>query len=148
MALEGTGSADVLTGGAERNSIFGLNGNDALSGDGGNDDITGGGGRDIVSGGDGADRFRFDSASESGVGVRQRDVITDFAPGLDKMVVNFGGFAFVGDAAFSNTGVAELRYVAGLGTTIIQGDTDGNGTVDMEILLRGRHVLTATDFDL
>ena len=55
----------------------------ALIGGAGNDRIEGGGGADSQSGGPGADAFVFGSLSGS-------DVITDFEPGLDRLV--FEGF--------------------------------------------------------
>jgi hypothetical protein len=51
----GTGSADLMVGGPESNTLRGFGGHDVIRGGGGNDTIFGGGGNDAIKGGPGAD---------------------------------------------------------------------------------------------
>ncbi|MGE0725676.1 MAG: protease, partial [Alphaproteobacteria bacterium] len=56
-------------------------------------------------------------------------------------------FAFIGTAAFSGT-AGQLRYdlTSIPGSALVQGDTNGDRTADIEIELRGVGALTAQDF--
>lgn len=56
----GAEGADVLTGGAFAERLFGEEGDDVLNGLGGDDTLEGGTGYDIINGGDGADRLFSD----------------------------------------------------------------------------------------
>lgn len=71
-------AASALTGGAQDDILIGGAGNDTLNGGAGNDIIFDGPGRDIMTGGPGADLFVLAADGE-------RDVITDFQPGLDRL---------------------------------------------------------------
>jgi Ca2+-binding RTX toxin-like protein len=150
--IYGLDGNDVLYGGANNDSIYGSTGTDSLFGDAGNDILSGGDandaiygmdGADTMSGGAGADRFDYNFVSHAGVGSINRDVITDFNPTesdtIDvydlRLVLNnepllFGGTSFV-------TGYRSLKYGLQGNDTLIQIDTDANGTVNMEILLQG-----------
>lgn len=75
--LFGYGGNDRLRGGA---------GSDTLVGGNGSDGLVGGAGSDRLTGGAGADRFVFNSRNE------RRDVITDFTPVSDTIVVSARGF--------------------------------------------------------
>lgn len=115
---------------------------DRLSGGDGRDRLSGSGGADLLSGGSGVDRFVFASAGEA-VG----DRISDFAQGLDKIDLTafMDGGRFIGSATFKPAGTqAEVRYVAATG--LLQGDVDGNGTVDWSLTIGNRAALTAGDF--
>jgi Ca2+-binding RTX toxin-like protein len=68
-ALSGTGAADILAG---------QGGADVITGGAGDDIILDGAGADTLTGGAGADEFVF-------VRDDQRDIITDFEPGLDRI---------------------------------------------------------------
>ncbi|MCA3955771.1 VWA domain-containing protein [Vibrio vulnificus] len=68
------GGNDTLDGGL---------GNDILYGQGGNDILIGGLGDDILTGGDGADIFKF--VDQTGLRDGERDTITDFTAGEDKI---------------------------------------------------------------
>ncbi|WP_193264173.1 Ig-like domain-containing protein [Vibrio navarrensis] len=75
VAGDSRGGNDILNGGE---------GNDILYGQGGNDILIGGLGDDILTGGEGADIFKF---VDYGTGLRdgERDIITDFTAGEDKI---------------------------------------------------------------
>lgn len=92
--LFGTDGNDALSGGNEDNLILGLLGNDTLNGGGGNDTILGGNGRDLLAGdggddllfgGDGRDRYRGGQGDDTFTLAPQsgRDVILDFQDGSD-----------------------------------------------------------------
>jgi Ca2+-binding RTX toxin-like protein len=162
-----TGNAldNVITGGSGADTLAGVDGDDQLVGNGGADALDGGNGDDLLIGGNGADvmtggadadTFRWSSQFESGLGA-SADRITDFAPGTDIIDLGFvdadstaGGnqnFAFVGNAAFSNT-AGELRYYDDGTDTWVQADTNGDGAADFEIALTGVLTLAGADFVL
>jgi Ca2+-binding RTX toxin-like protein len=89
-AIDGRGNrlGNVLKGGAGANRLTGLAGDDVLEGGGGDDVLIGGSGRDRLTGGGGADRFQFNTIEPSA----ERDTITDFRSGVDRIVL--GGAAF------------------------------------------------------
>lgn len=155
---------EIWGGGAGNDTVDGHDGDDVLRGqsgadalDGGNHDdlLIGGTGADSLTGGSGADTFQI-GFFESGTGAAA-DTITDFAPGTDLIDVsgwdadlNSGGnqaFSFIGTAAFSNT-AGELRYAFNGTDTVVQGDIDGGGSADFEIVLSGNVTLAASDFVL
>ncbi|WP_166038189.1 Ig-like domain-containing protein [Sphingosinicella sp. YJ22] len=139
--------------------LFGGAGNDVLTGGAGNDLILGGLRGDTLTGGAGNDIFRYDSVADSNS--TERDGIQDFNSGdlidLSRIDANalVGGnqaFNFVGNAAFSNT-AGELRFEnISLGGPIwlIQGDTNGDGVSDFEVVLviSPPDPITAGDFIL
>jgi hypothetical protein len=74
------------------------------------------------------------------------DRILDFEAGQDKIdlslidaISGMGGdqaFAFIGDAAFSNVaGQLRAAFDANANLWTVQGDIDGDGTADFQILL-------------
>jgi serralysin len=101
--LVGSGGAEQLAGNSVANRIAGRDGNDLLQGAAGQDTLVGGAGDDALAGGDdldwllggagadlmsgdaGPDRFRFDAVSDVGLLEGQRDQITDFQTGQDKL---------------------------------------------------------------
>ncbi len=80
--ISGTRNADILMAGGGNDSIQGMIGDDLLDGGDGDDTLLGGGGTDTLTGGLGRDWFLFDSPVAPASGV---DLITDFAPGIDKI---------------------------------------------------------------
>jgi Ca2+-binding RTX toxin-like protein len=82
--LQGRAAHDVLTGGLGVDWLQGDAGNDTLNGGAGQDTLLGGTGKDRLTGAADNDRFVWRSAAEAGNGVN-RDVVTDFAMGLDKL---------------------------------------------------------------
>jgi len=92
-----------MFGGAGNDSIFGGDGKDSLTGDDGNDTLIGGREIDVLTGGAGSDFFVFGKLDENAAfgtgkiekltdlpagGGEQVDTITDFAPGVDRIVIS------------------------------------------------------------
>jgi Ca2+-binding RTX toxin-like protein len=155
-AITGIGNSgkNRLTGNDADNVLMGEGDSDRLHGGGGADSLVGGDGRDTLIGGagtdalvGGADRDTFSFANgDTGVGPAARDVIEDFRRvELDKIDLkeidantlagNDQAFTFIGSNAFSNT-AGELRFQHEGADTLIQGDTNGDGVADIEILLQ------------
>ncbi len=157
--LRGDAEDNIFYGGGFSDRLYGRAGNDTLDGEDGADAIYGNAGADVMTGGgDPAqrDRFIYFQQSDSGVGKGERDVITDFVAGVDRIEIwrldadtTRGGnqvFEWVGRTAFSQD-AGELRYFnTAQGNTIIQADVDGDGTADFEIELSGVVALSGTDF--
>jgi serralysin len=151
------GIALTYNGGAQGDQIRGSQLADTIFGNGGDDKIAGANGADIITGGSGADTFRFLSASNSGVGAAA-DQITDYQIGIDKLgftlidtdpiAVGDQGFAFIGNALFGATGAAQMRYMDSGANLLVQADINGDGIVDMEVVLQGLagQALTGGDF--
>ena len=98
-----------------------------------------------LTGGSGADDFVF-WEGDSGVGVGNRDKITDFskADNDDIDLSEFGGLAFIGQSDFS--AADQVRFVHSGGDTIVSINTVGNGGAEMQIELAGIVNLAAGDF--
>ena len=157
--LNGGTENDRLQGDAGNDQLIGGSGDDTLLGNDGTDRLVGGAGADKMTGGAGSDTFVFQNLTDSGIGLA-RDLITDFHQGQDKINLSaidaiVGGgddaFSFIGSQTFSGTD-GELRYshvvsVSG-SQTIINMDTDGDGTSNAQIALTGLYTLTAADFVL
>ena len=165
-AVNGFGNEldNTIRGNALDNVLAGLEGNDTLLGFAGRDDLDGGMGRDLLvggagqdfaTGGDGADRFIYFDGDFAGLTLRTADRIRDFDQsegdridlrGVDAVA---GGeddaFAFIGSDMFSGT-AGELRYETVEGSTMVYGDTDGDGTADFAIRLLGELQLQSGDF--
>ena len=114
-----------------------------------------------MTGGAGNDKFVLNTLNESGLGVANNDLITDFeddgeAAGdlinLSALDANAGvagnqAFSSIGKAAFRAAGL--VRYSQAGGETIIQVNTNGKTTtIEFELHLFGDHTLTAGDFIL
>ena len=109
----------------------GGDGNDRLIGSGGNDLITGGAGHDVLTGGLGADLFAFDTNSG-------KDAITDFSPGIDKIVLE-------GSGMLSISQILNSAHRAGR-DVVLTLDADGGSTVTLSgVQARNLH---ASDFVL
>jgi Ca2+-binding RTX toxin-like protein len=162
-AINGTGNGldNVIVGNSAANILNGAAGNDVL---------TGGQGKDLLTGGAGSDFFDFNNINESTAGLN-RDVITDFTAGIDKLDFSgidakVGGFGNGGDQAFTSllqttgafTAAGQLHYHyenIGLAneTTVVEGNVNiagnGNGlTTDFQVELTGHVVLQMSDFIL
>lgn len=139
-------------------SLTGNEGDTAIVGGGGRDVIAGGLGRDTLTGGAEADTFAFRTLADSSSGIAKRDVILDFQAGSDRIDLSAiqavlgaptdQAFSFIGSAAFSGT-AGELHAIKSGASTIIEGDTDGNGRADFQIALKDMlATLQAGDFIL
>lgn len=151
----GSRLGDLLIGGPLKDSLIGREGNDILMGGAGKDLLVGGLGRDVMTGGTGADVFDFNLVKESGRTVATRDVITDFRRDIDHIDLrtidsqkDHGGnnsFAFIGFNGFSGHS-GELRLKDSGSNIIVQGDVNGDGISDFEIMVREVATLHAKDF--
>ena len=154
--LHGQFGNDRLVGGRGDDILRGGGGSDRLTVGGGRDLIGGGKGQDFLSGGAGADQFVFTAIVQSSAGADRRDIIRDFAVGIDVIrlsridsnVRKSGdqAFDFIWGRSFEKAG--DLRIERQGEDRILQGDVDGNGTADFEILLEGVSGLKASDFIL
>jgi serralysin len=139
---------DILSG---IEGISGTGWGDTLIGDSGNNLLIGRGGADTLTGGAGADVFKYNhptsSGGDIGISTINRDIITDFANGVDKIdLSDFAGtFAFRGTGAFTGT-AHEVNYAKVAGNTMIGLDIDGNKTLDAQIQLLGLHTMIPSDF--
>lgn len=157
--LTGTGNAlaNTLNGNGGDNYLYGLGGRDALKGGAGNDWLFGGAGADSLTGGTGNDTFVFNSLTVSG----DKDVVTDFAIGQDRLAIDHTKFAaFQGHALGALA--ADDFHVGTAATTVSQHliynnatgalyyDQDGlGGVAQVQIAsLSGLPVLTIGDFVL
>jgi Ca2+-binding RTX toxin-like protein len=164
--LVGSTGVNELHGGAGKDAVSGIGGTDTLYGEAGDDNIAGGAGNDLLVGGAGtdellggadADTFAFYATAETLVGAG-RDTIDDFQQGLDHVdlaaidanVLSSADqpFTFIGASAFTHA-AAQLRQVGdGAGNTVIEGDVQGDGVADFQILLKGAYTLNSSDFVL
>ena len=142
--IQGNASANTLSGLGGNDALYGKGGNDTLLGGDGNDRLVGGAGVDSMTGGAGNDRFEYIRTADSGVGLGNRDVITDFATGdlIDLRRVDAiaatpldDAFTFIGAAAFTAAG--QVRTIADTAGLIIAVNTDADADAEMEILLAG-----------
>ncbi len=165
-ARNGTGTdvANVLVGNSLANHLYGLGGADSLSGGTGRDSLyggsgadslMGGSGADVLRGGAGADTFFFTSRSQSTKS--SHDKIMDFRHGTDTIDLSGidasthahanNAFKFIGSHGFGHK-AGQLRIDHTHNTTLVLGDTNGDGHTDFEIVFRGHVHLTAGDFVL
>ncbi|MDO6963235.1 CAP domain-containing protein [Rhizobium alvei] len=144
-----------LAGGTNGQTLTGNDAANRIDGKAGNDVLIGGLSVDVLVGGSGADQFRFDDR-HSGKTNSTADRITDFtgADTINMELVDANSkkagdqdFSFIGGEAFHHK-AGELRAFSSGGDTFIQGDTNGDGSVDFLLRLDGRHAMTAGDFDL
>lgn len=159
----GDGNDSIFSGGGDllNDSLYGGNGNDRIRAAYGDDILDGGAGADILrgnlgadslTGGAGADEFVFSISSGLGDStITKTDLITDFN-GLEDLIVlqSFewsANIVFLGNAAFTATGVSEIRVVDDQGIQRIEVDIEGNGSADIDAAI---HVvgtpLAADDF--
>ncbi|RVG73975.1 M10 family metallopeptidase [Sinorhizobium meliloti] len=147
--LYGSAFNDTLRGDNRANLLNGLAGNDMLNGRDGNDTLIGGSGADRLIGGGGADTFVFETTAQSAPAFR--DVIDDFASGVDRMdlrsidansnAVGDQAFLFIGSNAFHGK-AGELNFRSG----IVSGDVNGDGLADFQIKVMNLSALSGSDF--
>jgi len=150
LALIGNAGANTLTGGSGADSLQGGAGNDTLTGGAGADQLRGGIGLDTLTGGADVDWFIFDTAPNA---TTNRDTITDFVSGTDKL--QFSKAVFTGlssaalgdlttDAFWSGAGVSTAhdatdRFIYNTTTGALFYDADGNanGSTAVQVALLG-----------
>jgi len=147
-AINGTGNtlANVIKGGSGKNTLTGGDGNDTLAG---------GLGADVLKGGAGADKFDFNKLVESGIGSGNRDSIQGFQRGVDDIdlrtldaktgVSGNQAFTFIGFQCFHHH-KGELRVVDSGANIRVEGDTNGDGHADFQIMVTGVSALAKGDF--
>lgn len=155
--MNGAVGNDVLDGRDGNDLLRGGTGRDTLSGGDGDDTVRGGSGNDRLSGGDDADTFVFRAPDDSGITNGSRDVIGDFASGLDsidlsRLDANVGtagnqAFAFIGAGAFTNV-AGQLRFGTVGGRQLLEADVNGDGAADFQIELSGVAALAVADIVL
>jgi hypothetical protein len=141
-SLTGLGGDDLVQGLGGGDVLRGRGGNDTLVGGAGADTLTGGSGDDLLSGGSGADSFVLLSARDSRGGAV--DVIRGFegaggAGGdvIDLSAIDADPFA-AGDQSFrfgASDGTGRLTLRDQRGATIVAGDVDGDGRADFRIAI-------------
>ncbi|MFO1037745.1 MAG: hypothetical protein U1E45_12930 [Geminicoccaceae bacterium] len=162
VVVDLSGATDTAKRGTETDTLTGIEGAigstkaDTFKGDANANWFMGGPGKDTFTGGGGHDFFDFNSTADSLVGVGNRDIVKDFAPGTDDIdlmgidadanVAGNQAFHFVGTAAL--TGPEQVGYFTSGGNTIIRASTDADATAEIEIQLTGIKTLTAADFYL
>jgi RTX calcium-binding nonapeptide repeat (4 copies) len=87
----GGAGRDKISGGDGFDKLYGGPGDDTLEGGAGADRIKGDAGDDVLRGGEGADTFVFSAYGRKGAGFGGRDVIADFDPAEDRIVL-VGGY--------------------------------------------------------
>jgi serralysin len=120
----------------------------------GNDTLIANQAANRLTGGAGNDTYRWHSVENAGLGA-QADIVTDFARGADRIDLaqidailggsNNDSFSFIGTSAFSQV-AGQLRYQVEGNSVRIQGDVDGNGVADMEIVLNNVTSLDGSEF--
>ena len=148
--LAGGNGDDDLTGNAAANSLSGGAGADSLYGGIGADTLFGGAGADLLTGGLSADRFCFAALSDMGLGLGNRDVITDFSSGdrLDFSRIDANA-TLAGDQAFTLTsGIGTGGFTANAQVRYSFVDTDADGLADSTLIQINFDGSLAADYDL
>jgi len=153
----GNGLNNTMTGSGGNDVLDGLGGNDTLNGGAGDDVLIGGSGANKLTGGAGADTFRFTSLETSA----QRDTVTDFTSGIDRIEIvtaAFGPEAVAASGALDQAALAfgteattaEHRFIYDQASGVLSYDADGLGgqaQVDIAVLTN-RPALLASDLFL
>jgi Ca2+-binding RTX toxin-like protein len=170
--LSGNAGADELWGEVGNDALDGGAGDDVLQGGDGNDIVTGGVGFDELWAASGKDTFVFNSSAEissySSTGaLLGQDKIMDFEAGtalaagnvdlidLQRIDANSktsadDSFKLIGSGAFTKA-AGQLRYESGVSATgeslaKLQGDVNGDGKAEFEMLVKYTGMLSASDF--
>jgi Ca2+-binding RTX toxin-like protein len=106
-----------------------------LDGRDGTDDLTGGEGNDTLTGGSGADYFFYGAGT-----LTSTDLITDFTPGVDRIVVSAATYTalagVVGSTINTNTN-SFFGYDPGTGALTYDADGEGAGAAGVVIAVMG-----------
>lgn len=153
LILEGTRTINA-TGNYQANSMTGNDSANVLNGAGGNDVLIGAGGFDTLTGGTGRDTFAFVSLSDSGVLNGNRDIITDFVAGTDKisLILLDADTSTAGNDAFTTLLAADAAFTAAgqikLEAGVLYLNTDADADAEMSVQLTGVTSVALTDFVL
>lgn len=101
----------------------------------------------------GADVIHYANLTDSGVGVGNRDIVTDFDTGSGDVLslyhLSQNPLTFLGMVAFNGTtGAVRFAIDPANQQTVVQLDMNGDKTADMEVQLTGLKILSANDFVL
>jgi Ca2+-binding RTX toxin-like protein len=151
-----------FVGGSGADTITGDAGVNQINGGAGADLIRGGQGADVLTGGLGLDRFIYGNTNESGIAAASRDIITDFASGIDKL--DFSGIdantatagtndafsAMLSGTTFSAAGQLRFHYefVGVQEYTVVEANVNTNLAADFQVALLGHHTFVASDIIL
>jgi uncharacterized repeat protein (TIGR02059 family) len=155
--LIGGSGADKLTGNAADNILMGGGGNDTIIGGDGFDQLRGGAGNDTLTGGTGIDWFIFDTTPNA---TTNKDAITDFTSGTDKLQFSKAIFAGLSGAAlgdlssnafWSGAGVttaqdADDRFIYDTTTGSLYYDANGNASGSAAVLIATLGATTPLNF--
>jgi Ca2+-binding RTX toxin-like protein len=119
-SLASTDSAEIIRGTHDSETLRGTDGDDVIKGRNGHDVLFGKDGNDVLTGGFGRDSFVFNTRPDAG----NLDVITDFKPGADRILLDDGVFSAIGWGSPSNPKMLAGRYFDGDGKA-----DDGNDRV-------------------
>lgn len=162
-AISGSGNSlnNRLTGNSGANVLDGRDGNDVIAAAAGMDTLIGGIGIDTLTGGGDGDIFRFNTTPNT---TTNRDTITDFASGIDKLSFSkavYPGFSWtattVGTTQFrSGVGVmtassSSQRFIYDTSTGVLRYDRDGslNTYTPIQVAILGANTpLLSTDLAL
>ena len=135
-------------------TIIGANGVNELKGQDGNDFLSGALDtvNDILTGGAGTDTFD----AIAGAGAGQRDIVTDFQHGVDKVdfsaldasrsLAGNQAFSFIGTASFTTEAQIRIAFDVNQGVTLVQANTDTDAAPEIEVQLNGLLTTSAADF--
>ncbi len=150
-SLDGGAGNDFLYSGIGNDTAHGGAGNDLLKGEWGDDLLSGGTGADTLEGGFGSDVFAYTSADDSSV--NQPDIITDFAVGSDKLLLDFDSFAPTAIGSVSNINEANayfdsssIQVAFSLAESVLYVDSSAQGVADMAINLKDVSSLSLSQF--
>lgn len=137
----GAGSDSILSG---DDTLLSGKGDDWLFGEDGNDRLDGRLGNDVLTGGGGADIFVFASTLDGATNV---DLVIDFTPGIDQIVLNPTVFTAYSGNFNSYVGLgAHLIYNDAIGTLSYDADGAGGGMPVAFAILGAGLTFTGTDF--
>jgi serralysin len=148
-SVNGNLGDDMIAGDAGNDSLRGGQGNDSISGSEGDDMLSGDLGQDGLRGGTGRDSFVFSGQASP---LANPDIITDFDPHQDQLVLGFTPAAMLTGASQPNLATAAIlaqqlfdgragdREIASIGVgndRYIFYSSSGGGTIDSAILILG-----------
>ncbi len=156
--VKGSNSDDLIIGGKAGDNVKAKDGDDTIYGKAGNDKIHGGGGNDTIFGGKDADKLWGDKGQDSFVfdTVATKDILKDFDPAEDTIVLTHAAFAALAFGAVSDgnfhvgSAAADaddfLIYNSANGRLLY--DQDGNGPAEAVAVAKlPAHLdLTSADF--